>query len=338
MKKSHAFWNAGLAAIGVWILILDAKTALEGAKEGIAVCIQTVVPCLFPFFVMSSLLTGNISGFRTKHLAWIGKILGIPHGTELIWVTGLLGGYPIGAKCVHQAFESGSIDKNTARRMLGFCSNAGPAFIFGMTSIFFPGNIYPWLLFGIQILSSLITGVFLPGRTPVTNANMPVKNVTWNEALQNALRGICSVCGWIILFRVILGMSTRWFMWLIPDQAAVILTGLTELSNGILILEKITSVPERFILCSGLLNFGGFCIAMQTGAVTGSLGFGAYFPGKFLQTAVSIFLASALCAALYGVGALYCLISLAVLLSFVLYFYEKKKKTVAIPEMLLYNG
>lgn len=338
MKKKRAFWNAGLASIGILILILDAKTALEGAKEGLAVCTQTVVPSLFPFFIMSSLLTGNISAFRSKQLAWLGKALGIPHGAELIWITGLLGGYPIGAKCVCQAFEDGSIDRDTASRMLGFCSNAGPAFIFGMTAVFFPGNIFPWLLFCIQLLSSLITGVFLPGRTHITATHITAKNATWNDALQSALRGICSVCGWIILFRVILNMSSRWFLWLLPDPVRVLLTGITELSNGILALNQISSEAERFILCSALLSFGGLCVAMQTAAVTGSVGLGAYFSGKLFQTAVSVFLASAACTVLYGTGALYCLGSAAISFGFLLHFYGKKKKTVAIRERLVYNG
>ena len=39
-------------ALGLLILILDGKTAYNGAVDGIELCLKTVIPALFPFFVI----------------------------------------------------------------------------------------------------------------------------------------------------------------------------------------------------------------------------------------------------------------------------------------------
>ena len=43
-------------------LILDGRTAIDGARQGIELCLRTVIPSLFPFFVLSILLTSSLLG------------------------------------------------------------------------------------------------------------------------------------------------------------------------------------------------------------------------------------------------------------------------------------
>ena len=44
------------SALGFLMLILDSKTAISGAADGVELCLRTVIPALFPFFVVSSVL------------------------------------------------------------------------------------------------------------------------------------------------------------------------------------------------------------------------------------------------------------------------------------------
>ena len=116
------FWTSFLCGIGMIILILDTKTAIAGAYDGISLCIRSVIPSLFPFFVLSGILTGALTGIRGRILAPIGRFCGMPRGSESILLTGLLGGYPIGAKSVAESYRNGQIDKNDAKRMLDFAA------------------------------------------------------------------------------------------------------------------------------------------------------------------------------------------------------------------------
>jgi len=292
MRARRVAWTGILAGVGMFVLILDAKTALLGAKQGVDLCIGTVIPSLFPFIILSVLLNGCFLGKRIKPLVYIGRLCGIPAGCESILLIGLLGGYPVGAQSVAQAYRNGQLSRNDACRLLGFCNNAGPAFIFGMLSVLFTNPAIPWAIWLIHILSALITGMVLPGRSNNTCVATGVQPVSLQQALQRSIRIMANICGWVILFRVLIRIFDRWFLWLFSDQLKVLFVGILELTNGCVDLQSVSSESVRFIMCACMLSFGGLCVMMQTSAVTADLGIGLYFPGKLLQCVISFLLAT----------------------------------------------
>ena len=156
-------WTGTLCGIAFLVLILDAKTALQGAYEGLNLCIQAVIPSLFPFFVLSVILTNALIGRRFPILWAVRRFCGMPDGSESLLVVGLLGGYPTGAQAVAQAYQTGRLERQDALRLLGFCSNAGPAFLFGMIAPAFGNLKIAWCLWAVHIASALLTGFLLPG-------------------------------------------------------------------------------------------------------------------------------------------------------------------------------
>lgn len=275
------------------LLILDAKTALSGAKDGIALCLYTVIPSLFPFFILSSMLTSSLTGKSIPILHPIGRLCGIPEGAESLLVVGILGGYPVGAQAIADAYEQGQLKKSAAHRLLGFCSNAGPAFLFGMAGSLFTSAIVPWVLWLIHILSALTVGTILPNKRHDTCLLRKSASLTVPQAMERSIRVMATVCGWVVIFRVILAVLNRWVLWLLPQAGHILLSGLLELSNGCAALHSLQSEGSRFVLCACMLAIGGLCVGMQTVSVTTSLGTGLYFPGKVLQGLISILMAAA---------------------------------------------
>ena len=286
-------WTGLFASIGMLLMILDTKTAIAGAQEGITLCLMTVIPSLLPFFMLSILLTGSVSGMQSKLLSPISRLCRIPQGSESIFLIGLLGGYPAGAQAVADCFASGQLRKEDARRMLGFCSNAGPSFLFGIVASVFSQRSSPWLLWLIHIFSALAVGMLLPGGSNRSIVLCQRKNVTVPEALTRSVKIMAKVCGWIIIFRVILAFLSRWFLWMLPTQIRVIVFGAMELTVGCTSLSVIPCEGLRFILAAAFLGFGGICITMQTVSVTEKTGCGMYIPGKLLQCLLSVLLAVA---------------------------------------------
>ncbi len=290
MRKEK--WPAIFAGLGLLLLILDTKTALIGGAAGLEICLQTLVPSLFPFLFLSILLTVSLSGRELRLLAPLGRLLKIPMGAESILVIGLVGGYPVGAQCIAQAVQRGNISRENGKRMLAFCSNAGPAFLFGMGSRLFADAWMCWALWGIHILSALLVGSCMPGgrdeRTKLTAAAPP----TASAALRQSVQVMAMICGWVMLFRILLAFCERWFLWLLPVWAQVTLSGLLELANGCCGLVLVENVALRFVLCAGLLSFGGLCVTMQTYSVCAKVDVSRYLPGKLLQTVFSILLAA----------------------------------------------
>lgn len=264
-----------------------------GAKNGMELCIQTLIPSLFPFFVLSSLLTGSMIGQSFRLLHPVFRLLGVPEGAESLLTVGFLGGYPVGAQNIALAYHTGSISKSEAERMLAFCNNAGPAFIFGILGQMFSNPYVPWVLWGIHVASALIVAILLREKKP-KSAVLPCRSISFSDSLASSLKVMALVCGWVILFRVMLTFLERWILWLFPDVFQIIFSGILELSNGCIQLGSVPSEGLRFILASIFLSLGGLCVAMQTVSVTKGLSLKLYSLGKAMQCAFSFLMCALL--------------------------------------------
>lgn len=279
-----------MAGIGIVILVLDAKTALYGAQQGIKLCILTIVPTLFPYIFLTGTLNKMLTGKSIPFIRFLGKICAIPKGGESILFLGLIGGYPIGAQLIADTYTYGGIDRRTAHRMLGFCSNAGPAFIIGMLSPLFTKQAIPFVIWGIHILSAIFVGILLPDRTNGPRISQVVSSQNNRPLMERSLISVGKICGWVILFRILLTILSNILPETIPAPLFTLISGLLELSNGCFALSTVDNEALRMILCAPLLAFGGLCVAVQTHSVTGSLGLGMYIPGKVLQALISLVL------------------------------------------------
>lgn len=280
--------GGSLAGLGILFLILDAPTALAGARDGIELCLYSIVPSIFPFLVLSAILTSNLLGAHVKILHPLGRLVGIPKGTEGLFLAGLLGGYPIGAQAVTQAWEQGQLSKKDARRMLAFCSNAGPSFLFGILGIQFSNSGSLWLLWIIHIVSAIAVGTILSGKSLEGKCACDSKPMTLPSALRKSVITMGMICGWVILFRIILSFLDRWILWLLPVSARICVYGFLELANGCCSLSQINTEGLRFVIASCMLSFGGVCVYLQTVSVTGKLGTGKYLLGKTMQLFISL--------------------------------------------------
>lgn len=284
------FVSGIIATICMFFMILDSNFVLQKAQEAIMLCLRTVIPSLFPFFFLSGILLHSFTGIKSKFFDKLCSLIGIPTGCTALLFAGFLGGYPTGALTIAKYYEEGAINKKTAHRLLGFCSNAGPSFIFGMIGNFFSNAWVPWFLWLIHVLSAVITGLILPGATQQRVTDNPDVKISLYNILQTSMRAVASVCGWVVLFRILTGIFTCYFLTNISDIVQCILCGILELTNGCLSLSLIASEWIRFILCAMMLSFGGICIILQTYSVTTQTGLGMYLPGKALQTWISFLL------------------------------------------------
>ncbi len=283
-KRLFAF----LAALAMLVLILDTKTALYGASKGLQLCIQTLIPSLFPFFVISNLLTASLLGFRFRALKPLERLLRLPEGMGSLFVIGLMGGYPLGAQAVQAARKNSNLTEKDSQRMTAFCSNAGPAFLFGMGATLFPDSRLCWLLWGVHILSALLNGWLTPGTCRGSQSAPKPVSFSLPGAVKQAVGSMALVCGWVIMFRVALTFLQRWFLWLLPETAQYLLSGFLEFANGCACLLELENVGLRFTLCSVFLAFGGLCVALQTASVTQTDRL--YLPGKVQQACIALLL------------------------------------------------
>lgn len=283
--------TATVCGIAMMALILDAQVSLQGAQEGIKLCIAVVIPSLFPLFVVCILLCSHLQQIHWWPVEKFAKICRIPTGGEYFLIPAFLGGYPAGAQALGQAYKEGKISKVSAQRLLSFANNAGPAFLFGMVGPQFEQIWKVWALWGIHILCAMIVARRMPVFATESIQHTHTHPFTIQMAVEKSIRIMASICGWIVVFRVILAFLGQSLLCYLPLECAIVLTGLLELSNGCCMLSQIVDPGIRFIIAAGLISFGGVCVGMQTGAVAQGIPLTSYWKGKCLQTALSVAIA-----------------------------------------------
>lgn len=234
------------------LLILDSRCAADSARMALELCLHTLIPVLFPLFVLSAMAVPHLSGR-----------LG---GGEGIMLLGCIGGFPIGAACVAQAYSAGGIKKAEAERLIGISSFCGPAFLFGII-----GSVFSlreaWILFLIQLETALLTAMLWPKEKQDTISGASMPPVSLNAAVRRGVSSMASVCAWVTLAGVAAGFLRRWLAPLLPQAAGVLLTGLLELTTGVFALDQLAAPELRFVLCAVFVCFGGVSVLLQIGGL-----------------------------------------------------------------------
>ena len=322
LKNRKKYIVIVFCVLSMFVLILDAKTAMIGAKDGITICLQTVIPSLFPFFFISSVINSYLTGRAIPFFKSLGKLSKIPEGSEGLFFIGILGGYPVGARSIHDAYITGALTKNEAERMLGFCNNVGPAFLFGIGSSLFHAPYVPAIIYLIILLSSILTGMILPGGS---RRKCVISRKNKHNHLYSSIHAIACVCAWVVLYRIVLTFLNRWVLWILPDTFVIIVSGLLELTNGCIQLVNVNNDGLRFVLLSAFTCLGGFCVSNQTATVAESLSCKYYYIGKLLQTGITLLISLSVSSVLFPGNnkTLFILLPISVILISILVYKEK---------------
>lgn len=131
------------------ILCLFAKETSQAAKNAIYLCLDIVIPSLFPFFVLSKIIIPYISHFPCPKFLRriIERFFYLPYYTIFIILLGFMSGYPSGAKMTRDMLDQKLLDNRQAAKLLPMANNCSPLFIVGTI--------------GAGLFKSIKLGVFL---------------------------------------------------------------------------------------------------------------------------------------------------------------------------------
>jgi len=225
------------------LLCLFSKETSNAARNAVYLCLDVVIPSLFPFFVLSRMIVPFISGIRFP--GFLKKIterfFRLPYYTLIIIFFGFISGYPNGAKMTRDMFDRGLLDSRQASRLLPVANNCSPLFIVGTVgACLFKSVKLGMLLLLIHWVSGVIAA-FIIGRlagSRVCNGNygkivdiMHGKNQNNSQAVKNGRKNMApdpeslsvliplsveeaallciKVSGYIILFAVISELLAR---------------------------------------------------------------------------------------------------------------------------------
>ncbi len=297
MKRRNFF---GVAAAALMLLLLSfPKLSLEGARKGLLLWYQTVVPTLLPFMICTNLVVSmNGIRFLTAPVAPLCKrLLGISDSGCFVLLGGMLCGYPMGAKNCSDFLSQGCLSLPEARCLYGISSLPSPMFLAGymmakISQCAGPSLFLPLWKLAAAIYLPLIPMFYLASRLygfhrpkermkPQTSPGVTAKgspsqnqdqlpSLSLDEAIMSSIQIMVKIGGYLMMFSI-LACFIRRFPFTNPRlsclliSAAEMTTGMEETSKTLFGLPGV-----QMILASGV--FGGFSGVFQVKSVTKNAG------------------------------------------------------------------
>ena len=312
---------AGLALlIATAGLVAAPGEAIAGAKDGLALCFNVIVPSLFPFFVLSSLVVDlGLAAYLGRAMEGLMRPLFRVSGSCAAAVAlGFIGGYPVGARTALQLYEQGLCSKPEAERLLAFCNNSGPAFILGVVGAgIFGDSRVGFLLYLTHALASLIVGLLFRfyggsgrGRAPKPRPK-PIQTVTlpaaFTGAVTRSLQSTLNICAFVVFFAVVLRLLTAYgalaalahllsLAGFQAEWAKRLVAGLLELSSGVASLQGGAELTGRVSMAAFMLGWAGLSVHCQVLSFLVDSGLSArvYLAGKLCHGLIAAVLTYAL--------------------------------------------
>ena len=318
VRDALAILALALATAG---LVAAPGEAITGAKDGLTLCFNVIVPSLFPFFVLSSLVVDlGLAAYLGRALEGLMRPLFRVSGSCAAAVAlGFIGGYPVGARTALQLFQQGLCTKTEAERLLSFCNNSGPAFILGVVGAgVFGDSRVGLLLYLTHALASLIVGLlfrFYGGRDARQSSRSsrakPIHAVTvpaaFTGAVTRSLQSTLNICAFVVFFSVVLQLLTAYGVFTAlarllalagfqAEWARRLVAGLLELSSGVSSLRGEAQLMGRVSMAAFMLGWAGLSVHCQVLSFLVDSGLSA-----------RTYLAGKLCHGLIAAGLTWCL-------------------------------
>lgn len=289
----------GLLTTACILLSTNGKYFLV-VKDGISLWIACILPSLFPYFFITSVLSYlNLTGKLSRLFSPVTKKLFNVNGSVgYAYFMSVLCGYPIGAKTVADLKNGGLLSDAESVRASALCSTCSPVFMIGSVgNIMFKSQSFGLMLFAVHLLSSIITGIIFsfykrkdkPSKILSTSV-IPSAKTTSNVLYESAYSAVISVLvvgGLITIFYLltemlyslgILNLPVNLLSGIFKDEstAKAFTFGIFECTKGLNLLSSATKTLFVLPLACFMCSFGGLSIIAQ------SL---AYLKGAKIKTA-----------------------------------------------------
>lgn len=278
------------------LMLLHPEITVKGASNGLLLWYSSVVPALFPFMVLSSLIvaSGSLSILMAPVRLVFGPLLGLSAEGCYTLLSGLVCGFPMGAKTCADFLSRGQISLKEGKFLMAVCNHASPMFLLGYVYPLFHGNLPLWKLlaavYGPALLLALparllyrngaptgrkpkMQGIAEPQEIPGPNPPSPNQsnpgNLSADEAILSSVEVLCRIGGLLILFSIAVEFLRGARQ--LPTGLRLFLMGAMEMTTGIRELAKALPYPYSAAAVCTSLTFGGLSGIFQTKAALGAL-------------------------------------------------------------------
>lgn len=290
------------------IVLSQPEATFQYAYQGLYQWAAKMVPTLFPFMMISSVMVytgmdkelGNMLSIILKKIYHFSS-----YGLYAIFM-GFFCGFPMGAKVVSELYENHKINKEEAQTLLAFCNNIGPAYFMGIIIPILHAcgyeNTVPFILgmYGIPAIYGILISRMSTKKIGKTDTNYKntkeIYPANSTMSLPAALKQACidNTQSLIILGGYITFTNAfRIFLDFLPFSIPVkgILSSFLEIIGGVQTIYSTTLLTNQKIFwIMTALCFSGISCLMQTSSFLEKSGLSLmnYLKHKSVITAISV--------------------------------------------------
>lgn len=273
MKKSIS----AVAAIVILLLLLThSSLSYEGACQGLLLWFNTVLPTLLPFMICSNMIVvlGGIPILIAPFRFLLRQLFKLSDNGCYVLISGLLCGYPMGAKTCGEFLSQGHLSRREARYLLAISNHPSPMFLLGYVASSLTASIpITTVLFALYLpilpLSRLARSIYRFHEAysfdDTTNRPARTEQASFDAIMINSFEIMVKIGGYIILFSILSAFIRQ-----IPGVSPLwkgIFLGIVEITTGI---QAICTSIGGFLqgLCLTIVTaFGGLSGIFQTKSV-----------------------------------------------------------------------
>lgn len=251
------------------ILLYSPKLCVEGARQGLLLWYQTVLPTLLPFMICTNLLVNT-------------PLPGLPR-RAFVFLCGALCGYPMGAKVCSDFLDQRRLSERDAKLLYAVSNYPSPMFVLGYILPALTVSTTAWRLLLCFYLPALPIGLLAAfvypksqtapaagsfAKDPDGSSNAALG--TLEHALMASIEVMVKIGGYLMIF-AILSLYLRKIS-LLPDIVRLFFISLVEMTTSIRETAAAATGLTAALLMIWAAAFGGLSGIFQVKSVTKNAG------------------------------------------------------------------
>lgn len=280
MKSKKYVKAAAEVVIAVTFIFCAIKYSHEcsqGVYTGILLCVKVLVPSLFVFMIIASLISqGAFANIVNKVCKYpTKKIFKLPQCSAFLLLLSIIGGYPVGAKGVDTLYKNNELTKEQAKKLSLICVCASPAFCINFVALSTLKNFKVGIILFVSQVISFLAIAFIVGQVIKTDDSAEIKNTVKTsssliDAVIKASASTINMCAMVIAFSAFVSVCEK-----VLKNSPHLLNFLVLTSEVSLGVSKLCVKIPLHVL-SFVLGFGGVCVHFQIFSILRDLGINKY--------------------------------------------------------------
>lgn len=287
------------------LFIINRELVFNTVGFSLDIWITSVLPALFPFFVISDILISyDVIRYIPKVIKNLfKKLFNVSDNGLVVIILSMLSGFPSNARNIKNMYNSNKISKEEGEHLLYFTHFSNPMFILGtLVSIFLKKKELGLIIFISHYLPNIIIGILLRKLNTNkldTNYNNDINNnfgLVLTKSIRKSLDSVFNILGTLTVFLIISSLLINVFNF--NNGISLLIKSILELTSGLKELSNFNLSNSYLVIASScILSFGGLSVHMQVinELSDTDISYSNFFIGRIIQVILSLVVSYILC-------------------------------------------